>query len=62
MIILIFIKHIVTAYGDGAAYAGIDNHRFIQVFADGIDKFLNIGAFKTGGKFLCDDRAKYKWC
>lgn len=31
MIILFFIEHIVTAHGDSTAYAGIDNHRFIQV-------------------------------
>lgn len=58
LIILLFIEHIVTAYGNGAAHAGIDNHRFIQVFADGIDKFLDIGAFKAGGKFFCDGRTK----
>ena len=58
LIILLFIEHIVTAHGDSAAYAGIDNHRFIQVFADGIDKFLDIGAFKTGGKFLRGGRGK----
>ena len=60
LIILLFVEHIVATYGNGAAYAGIDNDRFIQVFTDRIDKFLNIGALKAGGKLFRRGRFEYQ--
>ena len=58
LIILLFVEHIVAAHGNGAAYAGIDNDRFIQVFTHRIDKFLNIGALEAGGKLFRRGRSE----
>ena len=52
LIILLFVEHIVTTDGNGAAYAGVNDDRFIQVFTHGINKFLNVGSLKAGGEFF----------
>ncbi len=56
LIIFIFRQYVIGSHRYRALNGGIDENRFIQIATYRIDKFANIGIFKTGAKVGCKQR------
>ncbi|MNC69849.1 hypothetical protein D3C75_1205900 [compost metagenome] len=50
LVILVLGEHVVGSDRNEALYGRIDQNGFIQIAAHRVDKFSNVGVFKTGAR------------